>query len=231
LRANGPGRSGRPDDRLREAIQDNPRASLDCFVALRAPRNDGLLIQSEQPSFKGRSRGPFSFCEIAVRRRPRVTRARLRALLRYDRETGEFHWLKRMNGRIRAGDLAGTLTEEGYRRIWIEGRHYRAHRLAWLYITGEWCPLLIDHRDGNPSNNRWNNLRRATSSQSNANRRVPRNNACGLKGVSQDRGRWRARIHKNGQKHHLGIFPTPQAAHAAYAKAARQLFGEFARME
>jgi hypothetical protein len=175
--------------------------------------------------------GPFSFCEIAVRRRPRVTRARLRALLYYDAQTGEFHWLKRMSARIRAGDLAGTLTEDGYRRIWIEGRQYRAHRLAWLYMTGEWCPLLIDHRDGNPSNNRWSNLRKATLSQSNANRRVPRNNRCGLKGVSRKGSGWRAAIHKNKRKHYLGIFPTPQAAHAAYVTAARKLFGEFARTE
>jgi hypothetical protein len=160
-----------------------------------------------------------------------VTRARLRALLYYDAQTGEFHWLKRMSARIRAGDLAGTLTEDGYRRIWIEGRQYRAHRLAWLYMTGEWCPLLIDHRDGNPSNNRWSNLRKATLSQSNANRRVPRNNRCGLKGVSRKGSGWRAAIHKNKRKHYLGIFPTPQAAHAAYVTAARKLFGEFARTE
>jgi hypothetical protein len=189
------------------------------------------LIQSEHPLLKGRLRGPFSFCEIAVRRRPRVTRARLRALLRYDRETGEFNWLKPRGRKIRAGDLAGSLTEDGYRRIWIEGRHYRAHRLAWLYMTGECCPLLIDHRDGNPSNNRWSNLRKVTLSQSSANRRLHRNNVCGLKGVSRKGSGWRATIHKNRRKHYLGVFPTPQAAHAAYAKAARKLFGEFARTE
>jgi hypothetical protein len=176
-------------------------------------------------------RGPFSFCEIAVRRRPRVTRARLRALLHYDDETGEFRWLNRMNGRVRAGDIAGTLADNGYRLITINGRQCRAHHLAWLYMTGAWCALVIDHRDGDPANNSWSNLRRATLSQSNANRRVPRNNACGLKGVSRNWSRWRATIHKNRRKYHLGNFPTPQAAHAAYVKAARKLFGEFARTE
>jgi hypothetical protein len=179
----------------------------------------------------GRLRGPFSFCEIAVRRRPRVTRARLRALLHYDRKTGEFRWRRRVTTSIRPGDIAGALDNQGYRRITIKGRPYLAHHLAWLYMRGRWCALVIDHRDGDPSNNRWSNLRSATLSQSNANRRLPRNNACGLKGVSQDRGRWCARIHKEGRRHHLGTFPTPQAAHAAYAKAARKLFGEFARTE
>lgn len=123
------------------------------------------------------------------------------------------------------------LSRDRYRLITIDGRQYRAHQLAWLYMTGKWCPLVIDHRDGDSSNNRWSNLRSATLSQSNANRRLHRNNSCGLKGVSRDRGGWRATIHKDRQKHHLGVFPTPQEAHAAYAKEARKLFGEFARTE
>ena len=136
-----------------------------------------------------------------------------------------------MNAKVRVGDVAGTLAVDRYRKITIKRKKYRAHQLAWLYMTGEWCPLLIDHRDGDPSNNRWGNLRRATVSQSNANRGLHRSNACGLKGASRHRSRWRATIHKNGKRHHLGIFPTPQAAHAAYVKAARKLFGEFARTE
>jgi hypothetical protein len=99
-------------------------------------------------------------------------------------------------------------------------------------MTGEWCSVMIDHRDGNPSNNRWSNLRRATVSQNNANRRLHRNNKCGFKGVVQNHiGRWVASIYKNGQRHHLGCFATAQEAHAAYVAAARKLFGEFARSE
>jgi hypothetical protein len=166
-----------------------------------------------------------------VRRRPRVTRARLRALMHYDDDTGEFRWLERRGGRILAGAVAGTLADNGYRLITLDGRQYRAHQLAWFYMTGEWCALLIDHRDGDPANNRWDNLRCATRSQSNANRRRHRNNSCGLKGVSRSRSGWRATIHKEGRRHNLGIFSTPEDAHAAYVKAARRLFGEFARTE
>jgi hypothetical protein len=160
-----------------------------------------------------------------------VTPTRLRALLHYDRDTGEFRWRKRVSPSIQPGDIAGGLDKKGYRMITIKGRQYPAHQLAWLCKRGHWCSLVIDHRDGNPSNNRWSNLRLATRSQNNANRPLQRNNACGLKGVSQERGRWRARIDKNGRRRHLGTFPTPKAAHAAYVKAARKLFGEFARTE
>jgi hypothetical protein len=167
-----------------------------------------------------------------MRRRPRITRARLRELLRYDPTTGEFRWRKRVNRSIHPGDVAGTPCHDRYRKITIEGRTYRAHHLAWLYMTGRWCSRVIDHRDGDPSNNRWNNLRRATVSQSNANRRIQRNNKCGFKGVAREgSGRWRAYIQKNGRKHPLGSFATPEAAHAAYVAAARRLHGEFARAE
>jgi hypothetical protein len=166
-----------------------------------------------------------------VRRRPRITRARLRDLLHYDPASGEFRWREDRSSRIRAGTIAGSLTPERYRKITIKGRRYGAHQLAWFYMTGKWCSLVIDHRDGDPSNNGWQNLRPATRWQSNANRRLPRNNVSGLKGVSRHRSQWRARIRKTYRTHHLGIFSTRQAAHAAYAAAARKLFGEFARTE
>jgi len=167
-----------------------------------------------------------------VRRRPRITAARLRELLDYNHETGEFRWRKRVSRSAQAGDVAGTLHTDGCRRIRIKRRDYRAHHLAWLYMTGRWCSALIDHRDGNPSNNCWKNLRRATASQNCANARRSKNNTSGFKGVSRTRnGRWRAAIDKKRRNHHLGYFATPQEAHAAYAAAAPRLHGEFARTE
>jgi len=167
-----------------------------------------------------------------VRRRPRITRARLRELLDYNKETGEFRWRKRISRAVQAGDPAGTLDKDGYRKIAIAGRQYRAHQLAWLHKTGTWCSHVIDHRDCDPSNNRWANLRSATISQNNANRRLHRNNKCGFKGVIRNHiGRWVAAIYKDGRRYHLGSFGTPQEAHAAYVAAARKLFGEFARTE
>jgi HNH endonuclease/AP2 domain len=162
-----------------------------------------------------------------VRKPPRVTRTRLRELLHYDSDTGEFRWWERVGEEIRLGGVAGCV------RICVEGRTYRAHQQAWLYMTGEWGRPMIDHRDGDATNNSWSNLRQATASQNSANARRRRQNASRYKGVSLDKrsGRCCASIRKNGRRIYLGTFDTPQAAHAAYVEAARKLFGEFARPE
>jgi hypothetical protein len=156
-----------------------------------------------------------------------VTRTRLRELLHYDDETGVFRWWKRVGEEMRPGEVAGSV------RISVDGRRYRAHQLAWFYMTGRWGRPTIDHRDGNATNNCWSNLRRATASQNNANRRRARHNTSGYKGVFScgRSGRWRAVIRWNGRRTYLGTFDTPEAAHAAYVAAARKLFGEFARPE
>ncbi len=156
---------------------------------------------------------------------PRLTRARLRELLHYDRDTGEFRWWKRVGDEVRLGERAGCL------EICVDERWYAAHQLAWRYKTGRWCRPMIDHRDGDATNNRWTNLRRATHSQNTANSRRPRTNTSGYKGVTRHRRRWRAIICKKGRWIYLGTFATPEAAHAAYVAAARKLFGEFARPE
>src|ERR1051326_8239763 len=100
-------------------------------------------------------------------------------------------------------------------------------------MKGRWGRPTIDHRDGDRTNNRWDNLRRATSSQNNANRCRPRNNTSGYKGVffCRKSRKWRACVCKNGKTKHLGGFLTPQEAHNAYVVAARKLHGEFARVE
>jgi hypothetical protein len=162
-----------------------------------------------------------------VKTRPRLTRARLRELLHYDKKTGEFRWWERVDDGIHLGQTTGHV------RIRIDGRTYLAHQLAWFYMKGRWCRPLIDHRDGDSTNNRWSNLRRATHSQNSANRRRTRHNTSGHKGVRLCRGsgRWQALIRKDGQQVCLGTYDTPEAAHAAYAAAARKLFGKFARPE
>jgi len=167
-----------------------------------------------------------------VKRRPRLTRARLRELLHYNPKTGEFRWRKRP-GDGHGDPSAGYVESRAYRRIKVDGRAYREHQLAWFFMTGRWGRPAIDHRDGDATNNRWNNLRRATASQNNANTRRPRHNTSGHKGVSlcRESGKWHAKIGRNGKRIHLGRFATPQAAHRAYRAAARRLFGKFARTE
>ena len=164
----------------------------------------------------------------------------VRSILDYDPATGDFIWRKRIfaaakasniwNARF-AGTVAGTLNNRGYKTIMIGAKRYYAHRIAWLWMTGEW-PRCVDHRDLNCSNNRWCNLRDAKISSNNqANRRAQSNNKSGLKGAHWFKrdGRWRSEIGHDGRSIHLGYFDTAEEAHAAYASAALELFGEFAR--
>ena len=167
-----------------------------------------------------------------MKRRPRLTRARLRELLHYNPKTGEFRWRKRP-GDGHGDPSAGYVESRAYRRIKVDGRAYREHQLAWFYMTGRWGKATIDHRDRDASNNRLNNLRRATRSQNNANRCRPRHNTSGHTGASlcRESAKWRATVSRNGKIIDLGRFETPQEAHEVYLAAARKLFGEFARAE
>lgn len=164
-----------------------------------------------------------------------LTVHRIRELLSYDPETGDFVWLVNRR-KVRAGSIAGrtwTSRRDGhqYREIRIAGRDYLAHRLAWLLTYGQWPSECIDHVNGDGLDNRLANLREATNSQNQCNKRHQRHNAIGLKGVSFDRltKKWRARIMVHGRDKHLGRFPTAELAHAAYCAAAADMHGEFAR--
>lgn len=159
-----------------------------------------------------------------------LTQGELRSLLHYDPETGVFRWVKPV-GNIKAGSVAGTIHHLGYRDIQIAGRKYSAHRLAWLYMTGEWPAEEIDHRNTVPGDDRWENLREATCTQNNRNSRKRRSNTSGVKGVTwnvKDR-RWRAQIRVDRRVIYLGNFADVSAAAAAYAAASERYHGEFGR--
>lgn len=161
-----------------------------------------------------------------------LTAERLRELLHYDPETGEFTRLvDGAFGRFRAGDRCLSVSPQGYIQIAIDGRCRLAHRLAWLYVTGEEPPPVLDHINCVRSDNRWSNIRAATTAQNNANKRKYRTNTSGGKGVYWDRekARWRARVRLGGRSIHVGYFSDIEDASRAYAAAARLHFGEFAR--
>ena len=156
---------------------------------------------------------------------PNLTAARLRELLSYDPETGEFTRLVQTCGRALVGDIAGTAHVRGYRRIRVENVSHMAHRLAWLHVHGEWPTGLIDHIDGNPGNNRIANLRVVTSSLNQQNQRKAHshNTKSGLLGVQANYKKWAANIRVSGKRTYLGSFDTPEEAHAAYLEAKRRL--------
>lgn len=158
-----------------------------------------------------------------------LSQGRLKEALHYNTETGDFTWLVSTSNRVRVGQIAGNATGHEYHRIRIDGGLYYAHRLAVLYVTGEWPSNKVDHKNINKKNNGWHNLREATNQQNSANTPVSKNNGVGLKGVSRDGKRYRAHITVDGKYTHLGSFVDPKDAHAAYVKAANDNFNSFAR--
>jgi len=160
-----------------------------------------------------------------------LTAERLREVLAYDRETGFFTWKVSKYKPQLIGQVAGSLNQSGYWHIGVDGAEHKAHRLVWLYVHGEWPPGRLDHENGETADNRFANLRLATHSQNIANSRLRRDSTSGLKGVSfyTSAGKWGANISKDGRRHYLGLFNTPEEAHAAYCAAAGELQGEFAR--
>lgn len=164
---------------------------------------------------------------------PLPSAAVLRAMFRYDRVRGRLFWRwradrsTRWNARL-AGKEAGYVLK-GVRLVGIGGNRLAgAHRIIWKMMHDE-EPETVDHKDGDPLNNRLANLRNATRAQNNRNRGRKRRG--GYRGVSPAGSRWRAQICVNGRLRHLGCFREPEAAYAAYVEAARKYFGEFARLD
>ncbi len=156
--------------------------------------------------------------------------AKLKGLLKYDPETGAFTWLvkrKSRAGYVLPGSVAGSVHKRtGYREIGIEGKLYLAHRLAWLYVHGEWPDNLIDHKDGERDNNKLSNLRQADRSINGQNMRGPRKDGTsGYLGVtwSKQRKKWAAQISVDGKHCHLGLHESPEIASNAYLSAKRNL--------
>lgn len=161
-----------------------------------------------------------------------LTQEELLKLLRYEPKTGLFYWIEARRRNVRkAGDVAGLPRKKGYSQIWINNKPYAGHRLAFLYMVGHW-PKVVDHVDGDKTNNRWGNLRKCDGpTLNNANMRRPSRNTSGIKGVSwaASNGKWYASIMRNGRSYNLGYHDRKEDAAAAYNEAASRLFGEFAR--
>lgn len=158
-----------------------------------------------------------------------LTVERVHALLKYDKRTGEFTWRVNRRGTVKAGHSAGSLMEDGYIRIQIDGRQYPAHCLAWFYVHGRWPTIEIDHKDNVRHHNRWRNLREATVAMNRQNLKaaIATNKHSGLLGAHWSADHhprpWRASIVVQKKRRHIGYFKTAKAAHAAYVFAKRQL--------
>lgn len=160
----------------------------------------------------------------------RLFAERLQAAVSYDPDTGLFT-SRVSRGAMRAGKVLGGADAYGYIRFSFEKKDYKAHRLAWLVMTGEWPEHGVDHRDCDRTNNRWANLRAADQSQNTANSPLSKRNTSGLKGAhfAKGIGKWTAHICVKRKQMTLGTYATAEEAHAAYLAAAKKYFGEFAR--
>jgi hypothetical protein len=152
----------------------------------------------------------------------------LKKQVKYDPETGIFTWEVNKNGIAQIGIVAGGLQTNGYIYIKIDSRLYKAHRLAFLYMTGE-IPKYVDHIDMIKSNNKFSNLRPATKSENNRNRIVRKDNKTGFKGVSFHKAanKFIARCTTLSGRIHLGVFDTAELASKAYKAFAKVHHGEF----
>lgn len=134
----------------------------------------------------------------------------------FDATTGEFY-RKVKKGNRNVGDIAGNITSNGYRVIYLKGKLHLAHRMAWYLYYNETSNGLIDHIDGNKLNNSMQNLRVITKSGNAQNTAKCRpTNKLGFLGVSKHGKRYRAEITLNYKSINLGCYDTPELAYAAY---------------
>jgi HNH endonuclease len=158
----------------------------------------------------------------------------LLALVRYDPDTGEFTFIKAPGNRTdMVGRRAGrtSIRDDGskVRTIKLQQRDYIESRVAWFYMTGSWPTVEIDHKDTDPLNNKWSNLREATSSQNKWNQKS-KGGISPYKGVIRLGKRWKAHIRVDYKRKSIGVFDSEIEAAAAYDREARVLHGEYARL-
>ena len=155
-----------------------------------------------------------------------ITQEELNDYLKY--EDGFLYWKKVNSNAIKVGNIAGCFQKNGYQILMLNKKFYLVHRLVFLMFNG-YMPKIIDHIDGNPSNNKIENLREATQSQNLCNKIKQTNNKCGVKGVFWDsrRNEWTASCQYKGKtirKYCKSI----DEAEEVVRKLREQLHGQFA---
>lgn len=157
-----------------------------------------------------------------------ITQEYLKTILHYNPLNGVFTWL---DGTPNNPENVhnGFVNTKGYLMLQIKGKHYRQHRLAWLYMTGSWPKNQIDHKDTIKHHNVWENLREADNQLNHYNLNKPKNNTSGAKGVRKlKHGKFSARIKHNQKEIHLGTYDSLELASEAYFEKSKELAKEFA---
>jgi hypothetical protein len=129
-----------------------------------------------------------------------LTQSFLKSVLNYSPENGVLTWKNPTGDGVKIGWVAGCVAKmkngKKYLKVGINGKSYYAHRVIWVYMTGEYPEKQVDHEDGNGLNNKWLNLKKATNTSNHRNRRLPSDNVSGCIGVAynKNRHRWQASI-------------------------------------
>lgn len=140
----------------------------------------------------------------------------LNKMFRYDEQSGKLYRRISVNYNAQAGDEVGCKDTYGYLQAWVDGNLCKVHRVIWKMVYGV-DPNQIDHIDGNPSNNRTENLRSVSQNENLKNSKIHKYNTSGTTGVRyyKPRKKWNARININSESKHLGYFSDKQDAISA----------------
>ena len=147
----------------------------------------------------------------------------------FEYKDGNLYWIKPLSGKAKHRKIAGNINKKG-RSIGIYNKNYLAHRLIFLWHHG-YLPKYIDHIDGNPFNNRIENLREATHQQNMCNAKKSIANSSGYKNVSWDASskKWRVRLKIDKKEKQFGSYKDIEEANLVAIKLRKMYFGEFAR--
>ena len=166
---------------------------------------------------------------MKLNREKEISIEELRRLFDYNTETGVLT-RKISRGRGGVGKEAGCVKVTGRRIVGINGRDIFGHRVCYAHYHGYWPQTEIDHRNEDASDNRIANLRAASRSQNESNKKMSRSNTSGMKGVCfhKPAGKWVARIEHNQKVFYLGVFHDKSEAEVAVRAKREELHGAFA---
>jgi len=172
-----------------------------------------------------------------------ITPEELHNLLIVDGKDGSLVWRARArdkfptnrafntwNSRYAGNQALNCTSPHGYNIGGIHGKNYRAHRVIWAMVHGEWPDSQLDHINRDKADNRISNLRLASNTQNNANRTPLLGSTSKYLGVTWHklRGKWQAGIVSRTKRTHLGLFEQEEDAALAYNFAALEIHGEYA---
>ena len=157
-----------------------------------------------------------------------LTQNYLKEILEY--KNGELYWKISKAQKLKIGDIAGGLRNDGRKATKINNKLYLNHRLIFFYHYG-YFPKMIDHIDLNPLNNKIENLREVTRSQNFWNTPIPKRNKSGIKNVSWHKAskKWVVQIGVNGENKILGYFEDIELADLVAQEARDKYHGAYAR--